>query len=775
VDDSAGPRTDGRRPPDISFDARDNATIGGQFGVVNGDVHVYDAGPARSPSERLAVARNLLDGGMPRQAEEMFRDAIQAGLRSNEVAYYWALSVLSGRSFDQLRKAEFDTLHACSRTIVARRPDGWAWSLNVIMKLINCLLQQGQPAANYRALHQVNQAFDQVIREYGALPGPRREEIRRHLDQIMAGALQDLLDGAHSQEAARLRLDGGRSRRAWKFFVPVPLPPRPRALPEHPRGEGSRVTAIAGAAIAGVALALVFAAAVSHSPPMGLLFALGTGGGGMLAAIAGQRFLADRELIAIDEARHGAETVRDRYSLVHAYPPALRRTGSSSVQQRVDAHFEAQVPSGASRRRWQAETEGLRVVLAADVHKRFPHADDARRLDWLLRCHAARARQRREQGGLRSRRARLKTDSDISGAMACLGGCALLAGLIGGMIGLFSGGGNPRYGLILLAAVGAGGAIVYVSRIDAYLVRRQVYLAESELAAEENAAEQAAFNAWAKALADRPADAEMVRWLDYDKLHAKSLFLRQTPLANRDIVAHFVLAAAHEPCSKARVLFGPPRYSSYRLVIFLLTRKGVWLADMDLDFLTGKVSNNGSHSFGYGAIVRAQIVRSGASQTLWLSLRDSTHIEIAVEDPGPGLMDPREQPDVVRELALDASGVPNVMRMLQAVSAEGAGWLDEERERRDRRLLDWKQGLRHGRDLPRGATGGTLPAEPDPPPGAGTLGPSRHAGARRYGSTGSYGNDGYQNTDGYGGCRQPDSGWAGQTGKWPGDADPGLI
>jgi hypothetical protein len=723
VNDSPGPGAPGRSAEAISFEARDNATIGGQFGVVNGDVHVYDSGSARSPRERLDVARSLLDGGMPRQAEEIFSSAIKAGRSSNEVAYYLALSVLSGRSFDQLRKAEFDTLHACSRTIVRQHRDEWAQALNVIMMLIDCLLQQDMPAANDRAFHRVNRVFDQVIREYGSLPWQRREEIRRHLDQIMAGALQDLLDGTHSQEAARLRLGGGRSRRAWKFFEPLPLPPWPRVLAEPPLGEGSRKTAIAGAAIAGLALVLVFAAAVSHSPLMGLAFVLGTGGGGTLAALAGLRFLAYRELAAIDAARHGEATVRGRYSLASAYPPAPGRAGSSSVRQRLDAHFEAHIPPGARRSKWKEETGGLRAALAADLGRRFSGAGDPRRLDWVLRCHAVQAKQRYEQGGLRQRRAMLNDDFSTSGVVASLGAVVLLAGLICGMIGLFSGGGNPEYGLILLAAAGAGGSIAYLSRIDAYLVRHRVYRAESELVSEENAAERAAFDTWARWLADRPADAEMARWLDYDKLYAKSLFLRETPLSSRDIVAHFVLAAAQEPCRKARVLFGPPRYSSYRLMVFLLTRKGAWLAEMHLDFLKGTVSGDETHTFGYQAIVRAQIVRSGAGRAFRLSLSDSTRVEIMVEDPDPGLIDPREQPDVVRGLALDASGVPNVVRMLQAISAEGPGWLDEEHERQARRLLDWSQGLRDSRDLPWGDAG-IPPAGLDPPSAGGTGGTS---------------------------------------------------
>ena len=59
----------------------------------------YKMDPAASPAERFAKALKLLAGKMPREAEKIIGEVVQDGYQSNEVAYYWALSVLSRAVF----------------------------------------------------------------------------------------------------------------------------------------------------------------------------------------------------------------------------------------------------------------------------------------------------------------------------------------------------------------------------------------------------------------------------------------------------------------------------------------------------------------------------------------------------------------------------------------------------------------------------------------------------------------------------------------------------
>ena len=227
-----------------------------------------------------------------------------------------------------------------------------------------------------------------------------------------------------------------------------------------------------------------------------------------------------------------------------------------------------------------------------------------------------------------------------------------------------------------------------------------------------------------KELADRPSDVEMARWLDYDKLYVKNLAMNTAGLANRDLIAHAILTEAGYPCMRARVLFGPLRYSRYRVTVFLLTEAGVRQVSLDLDFLDGTLSYQRRTSFRYDAVSSARVTEveiwldSGrrsvialndahdgrqspqevnspiVSQALRLSLTDGHVVDVVIEDAVGGFLDQlREDKESLLELALDSSGVKNALRVLDSVAAEGRGWIQEERRRRNRRILDFSKAL----------------------------------------------------------------------------------
>ena len=191
---------------------KDNVLADSQVGVLNGDVHIYDVGPSASPQERFAKALNFLDGNMPRHAQKLIKEAVEGGYRSNQVAYYWALSVLSGRSFDYLGGQEFAALRSCFALVSSHNQDDWLGALDVVRQFINFLIRQE------RLGDMEDTEFDLAIASYDALQEKRRGEIRRHLDLIMTGALQDRLDVKYAAEVKRLRMAGDRVNRAWKFF-----------------------------------------------------------------------------------------------------------------------------------------------------------------------------------------------------------------------------------------------------------------------------------------------------------------------------------------------------------------------------------------------------------------------------------------------------------------------------------------------------------------------------------------------------------------------------
>jgi hypothetical protein len=747
---------DQSRPPDgkqstsensINFNQNDKANIGGQFGVVNGNVHIYDVPASATPEQRFKTALNLLNGNMPRRAEELIRKAVEAGYTSHEVAYYWALSVLSGRSFDHLGQDEFIALQGCSALVNPQHPDQWLNALSVITKFINCLIRQ-ESSGDLN-----DEEFDLVIREYDGLQDERREEIRRHLDLIMTGALQDRVDAKYAEEVKERRMAGYRKERAWKFFQAIPTSPGAATLSEPQLGAGARAVAVAGATVVVAMLSITFSVALFTRPLPALLFAGGTGGGGYLLALKARSWLVFRERATADRARHGEPAKRTRYALTP--PPEAddeddeytwgdddkaddeqrkklqrRRHFREFIKPYIDACFADENPDGATKRKeWKKDTEGLRSTLAADILRRYSRSDlFVRELRWLVTWHATRAKELWDNGTLRAYRDDLQA-ARPSDTPVFFGALLMAIGLISGTAALLSV--NHRLGLGLLMVVGAGLWALYGSGIDVYAVQRDLHRAESALAGEEYAEEEAAFARWVKALDNRPSDAEMARWLDYDKFHAKNLAMKKCGLTNRDIVAHAILTEADAPCWRARVLFGPPRYSRYRILIFLLTVAGVRQVSLDLDFYNGTIGNERRVNFRYDAISSARVTEVGVrfadgrrhvisleeeekddkkppkdldslvfGQSFRLLLMGGQSIDVVIENFDEGFLDRlREDEESLFELALDSSGVRSALRVLEAVAAEGREWLEQERLRRNVRLSDFKRALNQHPEL----------------------------------------------------------------------------
>jgi transcription initiation factor TFIIIB Brf1 subunit/transcription initiation factor TFIIB len=81
----------GRRPVNVNVNnTGDSSRIDQQIAYVHNYTD-YKMDPSAAPAERFAKALNLLAGKMPREAEQIIGEAVQDGLRSNKIAYYWAL------------------------------------------------------------------------------------------------------------------------------------------------------------------------------------------------------------------------------------------------------------------------------------------------------------------------------------------------------------------------------------------------------------------------------------------------------------------------------------------------------------------------------------------------------------------------------------------------------------------------------------------------------------------------------------------------------------
>jgi hypothetical protein len=189
-------------------------------------------------------------------------------------------------------------------------------------------------------------------------------------------------------------------------------------------------------------------------------------------------------------------------------------------------------------------------------------------VNWLVTWHAKRMAQNWRVGKLLSDLDRLRVPVGVSAGYGA-GLVALGAGAIIALIGMFQA--QVAGALVAVALAVLGWLLLRGSGLDVYLVLRHRLPADRAEYEERRKDEENEYQRWVKVLDDRPSDAEMARWLDYDKMYVKTLAMNQYGLVNRDIIAHAVLSEAGLWRRRARLLNGPWRYSSYVLSLFLLT------------------------------------------------------------------------------------------------------------------------------------------------------------------------------------------------------------
>ncbi|MEV4536286.1 nuclear transport factor 2 family protein [Asanoa sp. NPDC049518] len=686
----------------FNLSASDSARVGNMVGVVHGNATFYHVGEGASPTEKYRVGLNYLRGNVPRKAEELIHEAAVHGHRGAEAAYYWVLALFSGQTFDHLDDADFDKINQAIRMAYDDRravADSWRSALDVVIRLVQCLAIEIDDTA------EDGSSFDEIMANYQKLPEARRDEVRRHLNMILVGGVQDQIDELDEKAVRQQRLAGERVKRSPQFFLPPQAKPvlRPLVL----RGTATWREMLPGAIMMAVGTGLSLWLTAEHSVIAAGLILVLWGGGGYLAVRLG---VARIRLTAVRDSEAPSWDTRD--DSVSALLRAL-----------IDTHFRQVKPDGIAEKTWMSETGKLRASIGRRLtaqygwrNSKFAPFD----IDWLVSWHASRAADRwRESRSVSVPAAEplsvpLRTTLAYGGGLVAIGAGAVVA------LETLSGWFVPL-GLIVLA-IGALGirSMVLNGRAvigDAELIRRDEDRRQQELREEEEA-----FERWHTNRPDRPSDAEMARWLDYDKAHIKHLAMRQFGLRNRDLIGHVLLTQADDLCMRARVLYGPPRYSRYQIRLFLLTTRGIREVNVHLNFITGAVFNERRTVFQYGSITSAEVgevsvhvdgderqikrvenssrARSENNKltfahALHLTLNNGRSTFVLIENFDQGLLDRvREDASYLEELARDAAGVTGALRILESIAAEGAAWVDEERRRRDRRLRHYRQRQR---------------------------------------------------------------------------------
>jgi hypothetical protein len=391
----------------------------------------------------------------------------------------------------------------------------------------------------------------------------------------------------------------------------------------------------------------------------------------------------------------------------------------------LNEQFRKRSPaSRAGRRRWENDTKGLKESLRTELLTSYKDPDPApASLNWLIIYRVAEIARKWRDGTLHDYRKQIRPHR---------------AYLLGAAAGTIMAAAPLVYGLALTANHQPGQAVLSLlsllvaafagvsSKLDVFLVRRHRLEADKNDARNQNEAEMAEYREWVNQLRGRPSDADIARWLDYDKLFLKKLVMAQLGLVNRDILSHATLTEPAPSCTLARWRNGPPRATVYLVTVFLLTRAGVRKVQTRLNFRNGDVYNQRRSSFRYDAIVSASVNETGVRydsgrrqaispenpwtkgqeasreialheepqrapsgaiilrQDFRLSLANREQISFLVEnfEDWSGLAD--EDPLRLLDLALDTSGIAAALEVLEAISGHGAQWVDERIRRRRR-------------------------------------------------------------------------------------------
>ncbi|RSM78557.1 hypothetical protein DMH04_33380 [Kibdelosporangium aridum] len=670
--------------------ANDGAHVDQQIGVNYGETtfhrnEFYNTdGP---PEQKFRAAVGLLKAGMPRHAEHILHDLIRTGNGNTERAYYCALAVLDGRSYDEIDKAVYEKYNDATRIAsVASPPDKWTVAVDAVRAVVD--------AAQRRGARSTGNGDEQlVVKQLETLPDEQRGEIFQSLDRLFDGVVQDRLDRQVTEHIVTSRMADSRTSRAWKFFEAIPAAPRPYVPPKHVLDNKTMMRAWAGGVVMLISAIASFGADANIA---GVLVGLAIIGAGSVLAI---QHGSDRARPAYRRKR---KTWEYNHPVVAPVSPGhwVSTAFVKEIHERVETAFRQARPHVAGQ--WAQDTTGLREYFKERFVAQYGNAQvEAGAVTWLMRWHAKQIATLWQAGNLAYRWA--VPDAPVKTRALYAAGVVVAA-----------------IGLVTLASAGAAGAAVLMGVSLFFAVTGAIEVRAAGVDYEEAKAEQAAvlvaeqqaYDEWRQVLHDRPTDAEMGKWFEFDKAYLKRVALERCGMTNKDLVTYVVVTQGANGAMRARINRAPVRYSAYVVLVFLLTRSGVREIEVDLDFLTGKVHDERRTAFRYDSLASARVAEIGVreatdgagfaqsdgplevarlrSREFRLSLVNGDDIRVKVEN-FRGLTDvtAEEEPELQR-MALQVSGIAAAIHVLEAVAAEGSEWISREEERKTR----WAANLR---------------------------------------------------------------------------------
>ncbi|MEI5524733.1 hypothetical protein WB401_14865 [Streptomyces brasiliscabiei] len=704
-------------------------------GVNHGQVNQYVVSEEASPEERLKQGIRTLRAGMRDRAEQMIDDVV--GLSDTpdpRALYYLALSIVSRRSPENLTDEDWHKLrHTLDR--LADLPGESAAEYGTAGRALHDLMSASlSPAARSGARGGGADAapgapggtVDATLLLDGLLDDEVRIELMDHLRYVLRGIEQDALDAEEEGELGE-RLAKGRAERAPLFFTPDPELHLPRP-PKDPMFDP--VVLVIGVVCLTVLGVMLLADQIPDDLPDSdrssawILIVVATVA--LLSGMPGRVRSAARYSLhgewradpdgkgQTEQERNPFRRSRSRLAVLLTSPKqwhedrerrakeqqktkkaAFRRTVEALVQDR----FLDYEPKGSdAAKMWRKYTERRRDELIDDLTHRHWRTVAPGALDWLIQLRA------KEIGGRHVDPPQMRLERALGrlGLISTLLGVVLLATAF---VQVIPAEGDVGQGILACVSLFLAGVWMWLAAVG--FAKRTAH----QRAREQYEIDARVQRQWLEDLGrSRPDDDEMARWYDLDQRYLRREVLAEHRMEHRDILFSFSLVEGVPGCVRARVKNGPPRYSEYRQILYVLTSSGVWVSSWNVDFATGEHDGRQDTVFRYDAISSVTVesvgVRFGDSlreivavsedgsprdgadeddlvmhEALRLVLHNGQRLTALLENYEHLYDSDHEDKAQLRRVALESSGISVGFRILTAMATEGRRWFEQRRRR----------------------------------------------------------------------------------------------
>ncbi|MGW0711377.1 hypothetical protein ACWD4G_36385 [Streptomyces sp. NPDC002643] len=646
----------------VTHNSAEHSNVGIQAETVHNS-NVYFVHPDASPQEKYRVGVRFLEDGIPSRARDMISDAIAHGHDNAEVRFHWVLAMLSARAYHDLSGEELQRLHHASGLVKTYADGEWKDALRVAFELL-------------AMLSTADGETGRVLERLRALSPRRRDEILRHLDLVLTGALKDGLWAENRERAEADRFGNDRVKRVWAYFEPDPI--GARAMPPRPStAAAARAALPLRAGLFGVSTALLWILALIANPAAAVIELVVALGAGLAAGHFGSRWWYQEHQL---KAGNGQSSPAAQ--VPHMRDPAFPGDGfTNRVRHEFDHYFSVRVPHGLAPQEWLGLTVHIRNGLVAEIALLYRESRiSVDRVKWLIRYLAEDARDRHHRGTLFDQRHQNQTVAVAVAKALCVIALIALGVTTLALLGtVASGDGGSRLQLAIPAVVAAVlcGRAAAFSWLEARGEERRMAEETSEYEERLNA-RQAAYQNWKSLLdATRPSELEMETWLTCDKTLFVDEALRHYQLTWRDLITHTILLTPARPYKRGRVRGGPWRYSRYSFRLFLVTQDGVREISTEFDFTDGKRGVEQRSNYRFDALSSVQVTeRADVGYDLELVLTNGPARNIRVKDADTHQLAPDENAQEIAEINLTSAGFIHTFRLLEGIAADGKGWIE---------------------------------------------------------------------------------------------------